>query len=89
MTKKDALISTAVSSLFALGAMSMATIATAQDAEMEHCYGVVQAGKNDCAGAGHTCQGQAKADASPQEFILVPAGTCERLVNGSTTAKSA
>ncbi|MGI9257999.1 MAG: BufA1 family periplasmic bufferin-type metallophore, partial [Gammaproteobacteria bacterium] len=24
---------------------------------MEKCYGVVAAGKNDCAGPGHTCQG--------------------------------
>ena len=88
MTKKQALISTAVSSLLAAGALTIASQASAQDAEMERCYGVVQAGKNDCAGPGHTCQGQAKADGSSQEYILVPAGTCDRLVNGSTTAKS-
>jgi len=89
MTKKDALIGTAISSLVALGALSFATQTTAQDApETERCYGVVKAGKNDCAGPGHTCQGQAKTDASTQEYILVPAGTCERLVNGSTVAKA-
>ena len=49
---------------------------------MEKCYGVVSAGKNDCAGAGHTCQGQATADASAEEFILLPAGTCDRLTGG-------
>ena len=54
--------------------------AAAQD--MEKCYGVVSAGKNDCAGPGHTCQGQAATDASPEEFILLPAGTCDRLTGG-------
>jgi uncharacterized membrane protein len=89
MTKKDVLIGTAISSLIALSALSAAHQASAQDsAATEKCYGVVKAGKNDCAGPGHTCQGQAKADASEQEYILVPAGTCERLVNGSTTAKA-
>lgn len=89
MNKRQALISTAVSGLFAAAAMTAATQTFAQDEpEMEHCYGVVKAGKNDCAGPGHTCQGQAKTDASPQEYILVPAGTCERLVNGSTTPRS-
>ncbi len=80
MTKNQALFSAAVSSLIAVGGLSAATQASAQD--MEKCYGVVQAGKNDCAGPGHTCQGQATADASPEEFILLPAGTCDRLTGG-------
>jgi uncharacterized membrane protein len=88
MTRKEALLTATVSSVMTLGALTMSSIASAQDAEMEKCYGIVKAGKNDCAGPGHTCQGQAKTDASPQEFVMVPAGTCERLVNGSTTAKA-
>ena len=88
MTTKRTMIGAAVGSMLALGALSVAGQAAAQDAEMEKCYGVVKAGKNDCAGPGHTCQGQARADGAANEFIMVPAGTCERLVNGSTTAKS-
>lgn len=80
MTKKQALISTAVSSLLAVGALAMSTQASAQD--MEKCYGVVKAGANDCAGPGHTCQGQAATDASAEEFILLPAGTCDRISGG-------
>ena len=80
MTKKQALISTAVSSLLAVGALAVSTQASAQD--MEKCYGVVKAGMNDCAGPGHTCQGQATTDASPEEFILLPAGTCDRIAGG-------
>ena len=80
MTKKQALISTALSSLLAVGALAVSTTASAQD--MEKCYGVVKAGANDCAGAGHTCQGQATTDASAEEFILLPAGTCDRIAGG-------
>ena len=80
MTKNQALFSAAVSSLIAVGGLTAATQASAQD--MEKCYGVVAAGKNDCAGTGHTCQGQATTDASAEEFILLPAGTCDRLTGG-------
>ena len=80
MTKRKLLIGTAISSLIAMSALAT-TQANAQD--MEKCYGVVKAGKNDCAGAGHTCQGQAKTNGSSKEFVMVPAGTCEKLVNGS------
>ena len=80
MSKKAAMISAAVTSVLALGALTLTTPASAQ--EMEKCYGVVKAGKNACAGPGHTCQGQAKTDGSDQEFILLPAGTCDRLVDG-------
>lgn len=79
MTTKQALITTAVSSLLAMGAFAV----SAQDApDMEKCYGIVKAGANDCAGPGHTCQGQASSDASPDEYILLPAGTCDRIAGG-------
>lgn len=84
MSKKAAVTSAAIISVLALGALTLAMPASAQ--EMEKCYGVVQAGKNDCAGHGHTCQGQARTDGSDQEFILLPAGTCDRLVNGEATS---
>lgn len=59
--------------------------ALAADSKMEKCYGVVKAGKNDCADAKqmHSCAGSAKADASKSEWIFLPKGTCERIVNGS------
>ncbi len=90
MTRKDLLIGSAISGLLALGAMSVATQAGAQEADQdrEKCYGVAKAGKNDCAGPGHTCQGQAKVDGHGEEWLYVPAGTCDRLVNGSLTAKA-
>ena len=92
MTKKEALITAAVSSLFGIGALVVSTQAGGQAApqpDADKCYGVVMAGKNDCAGPGHTCQGQSTADGNAGEWIFVPAGTCERLVNGSLTSGSA
>ena len=71
MTKNQALVSAAISSLIAVGGLAVFTQASAQ--ELEKCYGVVQAGKNDCAGPGHTCQGQAATDSDPGEFIMLPA----------------
>ena len=80
MNDRKALITAAVSSLFAVGALAVSTQANAQ--EVEKCYGIVKAGANDCAGPGHTCQGQASEDAHPDEYILLPAGTCDRIAGG-------
>jgi len=45
--------------------------------EMEKCYGVALAGKNDCkAGAGTSCAGTAKADYQSNAWKNVPKGTC-------------
>jgi uncharacterized membrane protein len=87
MIKTSATV-TAISSLFALGAAAFTAPAFAADkVEMEKCYGVVKAGKNDCAGPAHACAGQAKADSGGKEFVTLPKGTCTRLVGGSLTAK--
>ncbi len=61
------------------------TPALAQNAKMEKCYGVVKAGKNDCSSktGSHSCAGSAKVDGSKEEWVLLPKGTCERIVNGS------
>lgn len=84
MTSKDKLITATIASVLAMSSLSAVTQVNAEDsAAKEKCYGVVKAGKNDCAGPGHTCQGQAKTDGNAKEFILLPAGTCERLVNGA------
>ncbi len=86
--KKSSAAVTAISSLLTLGAAAFAAPSFAADkVEMEKCYGVVKAGKNDCAGAAHACAGQAKTDAGGKEFVALPKGTCAKLSGGSTTAK--
>ncbi len=86
MTKKSAVLAAAIGSLVAFAGPAF----SADDAKKpatEKCYGVAKAAKNDCAGAAHSCQGLAKKDGDAKEWINVPKGTCERLVNGSLAAK--
>jgi uncharacterized membrane protein len=84
---KPTLLSTAIGGVLALGALGM-TAHAADDSSTEKCYGIAKAGKNDCAGAAHACAGQSKEGANPaKEFILLPKGTCARIVGGSLTSK--
>ncbi len=60
-------------------------------ANMEKCYGVSPAGKNDCAaGPGTTCAGTSKVDYQGNAFKLVAKGTCASIKtpkgNGSLIA---
>jgi uncharacterized membrane protein len=63
--------------------------APAPSFKAEKCYGLAKAGKNDCASTGNnSCAGTSKANADPKAWIYVPAGYCERIVNGSTKSKA-
>jgi len=84
MKTNPKLLSAAVAGLITLGTLSVGV--QADDAAKEKCYGVAKAGKNDCAANGHACAGQSTKDGNGAEWIYVPAGTCERIVGGSTTA---
>jgi uncharacterized membrane protein len=55
--------------------------------KFEKCYGIVKAGKNDCATVTSSCAGTAKRDNQPDSWVYVPTGTCDKIVGGSTTAK--
>ncbi|GAA0901579.1 DUF2282 domain-containing protein [Luteibacter anthropi] len=69
----------AIAATLALGLAALATNAQADEAKkpMEKCYGVAQAGKNDCAaGPGTTCAGTAKKDYQGNAWVLVDKGTC-------------
>ena len=67
--------------------MEMASDMSAPEG-MEKCYGVALAGKNDCAGPGHSCAGQSTVDGDPNGFLNVPAGTCDKLAGSSLTPAS-
>ena len=48
--------------------------------EMEKCFGVSMAGKNDCAaGAGTTCAGTSKVDYQGNSWKHVAKGTCSTM----------
>jgi uncharacterized membrane protein len=84
---KTTLISSALAGLIALGAVTATAQAAEEDKNTEKCYGVAKAGKNDCASKGHSCSGQSKTDADGKDWVKVPKGTCEKIVDGSTAPK--
>lgn len=74
-----ALLSLAIAS--AIGAGLMTHTDDAEAARKDKCYGVSEAGKNDCkAGPGTTCAGTSKLNWQGNAWKLVPAGTCEDVV---------
>lgn len=81
MNTKTALLSAALGSVMALGAIN--PVMAADEANTEKCYGVAKAGKNDCAAGKHSCAGQSAKDRDPNEWVKLPKGTCERLVGGT------
>lgn len=93
MNKKTKALFTA-SIIAAIGAVTAsntsAHLEPKKDGNDEKCYGVVKAGKNDCASKAskHSCATFAKTDSDPNEWIKTPKGLCEKLVGGSTTPKS-
>jgi uncharacterized membrane protein len=89
--KKAKLIIPAVALIAAVGVLGLnSTDAFAAKQSMEKCYGVVKAGKNDCANVSktHSCAGQSTMDGDKGEWIYLAEGTCGKLVNGSTTASA-
>ena len=89
MTSKTSLIAAAIGGLVVLSGSVAFAADDGKAAATEKCYGVAKAGKNDCAGAAHSCQGQSKGkDGDAREWVKLPKGTCERLVGGMLTAST-
>jgi uncharacterized membrane protein len=89
MKTRQFLIASAVATV-----LSMPLTATAQGGpvprpkfEAEKCYGIAKAGKNDCQTANSSCAGTSKRDNQGDAWIYVPAGTCAKIVGGSTEPK--
>jgi uncharacterized membrane protein len=88
------IVTNAIASLIAAGAIAASTVANAAKhqapaaaaAATEKCYGVAKAGKNDCQTATSSCAGTSKTDNQKDAWITVPKGTCEKLVGGSLQA---
>lgn len=78
---KNAVITTAISSLIALGGLS---VTAAHADETEKCYGIVKAGKNDCQTNTTSCAGTSTADNQGDAWILVPAGTCDKITGSAS-----
>ncbi|MBK6862479.1 MAG: DUF2282 domain-containing protein [Ideonella sp.] len=87
MNKHQLIASSALASVMALGLVGNA--AAADPAGKEKCYGIAKAGQNDCANLSgtHSCAGQSKADASPEDWKYVAKGSCRKI--GGKTAEQA
>jgi uncharacterized membrane protein len=88
MNTKKAILAAAIGGLVACAGPAAFAADDAKAGATEKCYGVAKAGKNQCAGPAHSCEGLSKKDADGKEWIKLPKGTCERIVGGSLTAKS-
>ena len=78
------MLSAAIGGLLALGLAGNASAAD-KKMEMEQCFGIAKAGKNDCSSnkSAHSCAGQATKNNDPQDFVAVPKGTCEKIAGGT------
>jgi uncharacterized membrane protein len=79
------ILSAAIGSLLVLGLSGGNASADDKKMDMEKCFGVAKAGKNDCSSnkSVHSCAGQGIKNNDPQDFVAVPKGTCEKLANGT------
>lgn len=87
MSNNKKLISAAITGVVALG-LGAAQQAEASKGEREKCAGIVKAGMNDCGTSKHGCAGKASVDGDSEEWIYLPAGTCEKIV-GATLKEAA
>jgi uncharacterized membrane protein len=86
--KNKVAITAALTGILALGLGTQSEEVLAGKEGMEKCAGIVKAGQNDCGANGHDCAGMAATDSDPNEWIYVPAGTCEKIV-GATLKQAA
>ncbi len=84
MKRSTSMITVAVLALTTGGLIaSGSAMAADEKQEMEKCYGVAKAEKNDCQTATSACAGTAKQDRQTDAFIAVPKGTCGKIAGGS------
>lgn len=58
---------------------------TSTSPKLEKCYGIVKAGMNDCETNVSSCAGSATKDKQPDAYLMLPKGTCQKIVGGSLT----
>ncbi len=84
LKNKSVLVATAMAAALT---MTTAPVAQAKGRDkskaVEKCYGIVKAGRNDCATANSSCAGTSTTDGQKDAWIYVPKGTCEKIVGGS------
>ncbi len=89
MKSKDHIVKATLAGLLVLaGSHALMTNSFADEPmEQEKCYGIAKAGMNDCQTSKTGCAGSSTKDSQKDAFILLPKGTCVKIVNGSLTPK--
>ena len=79
MKDHSSIITSAITSLLALGVS--ATAISTYAADSEKCFGIAKTGLNGCNSnkSKHSCAGQSKIDNDPRDFITVPQGSCLKI----------
>ena len=87
--EKSTVVAVLLTALLTSGATLAVTGGLGQPASGEKCYGIAKAGSNDCGGkgTGHGCQGHSKKHADPKDWIMVPKGTCAKIIGADTKPK--
>jgi uncharacterized membrane protein len=88
MKTNERIIRGAFASLLTCGALALAANGIAADndhSKEEKCAGVVKATKNDCATSMNQCHGHVSVDRSPEAWIYVPKGLCEKIAGAHLT----
>ncbi len=68
-------------------AAAIAVPATVQaQGNVEKCYGIAKAGKNDCQTDHSSCAGTSKKDGQTDAWLAVPKGACEKIIGGKLTS---
>lgn len=84
MKRSTKLVTSAVLALTTGGLLASSNTLAADDKqEMEKCYGVAKASRNDCQTATSACAGTSKQDRQKDAYIAVPKGTCSKIADGS------
>jgi uncharacterized membrane protein len=79
MRNSERVFRIAITGMLAAGAIAAGSSAYAAKPGMEQCAGVIKAGKNDCATSSNACHSHVTVDNSPEAWIYLPTGTCERI----------
>jgi uncharacterized membrane protein len=88
-TSTNVLLAAAMAVAFSLAVETSAQAQPAPMPKFEHekCYGIAKAGKNDCQTTNSSCAGTSKRNSQGDAWIYVPAGSCDKVVGGSTKPK--
>jgi uncharacterized membrane protein len=78
-------IRVAIAAALAAAIASPAAVVHAQG-NMEKCFGIAKAGKNDCQTDHSSCAGTSKMDGQKDAWLSVAKGACEKIVGGSLTS---